>query len=63
MRTELTKQETKLREIDRLLAQKDELEKRSDAIKKVKSRLPSQVEAPGFLEALRGHAPDDRNYS
>lgn len=54
MSQDLAKQEGKLREIDRLLAQKEELDKRSEAIRKVKSRLPSQVEAPGFLDALRG---------
>jgi Tfp pilus assembly protein PilO len=42
-----------LAEINRIISQKDELDKRLAAVQKVARRLPTMIEAPGFLNALR----------
>lgn len=43
---------TQLAQINKTIAEKDEVEKQAETIRKVTRRLPSSPDAPGFLNAL-----------
>jgi len=50
--TEILELEEELVEIDRMIANKDEIEKKREVLKIAQKRLPSDPDAPGFLRAL-----------